>query len=188
MSFLKDIIGNPASAVVGPVLGGLMGRSTRKAKAENEANMRNFQERTLGLAQQGMQEGEKRAQRYTGMDPNQFSGKIQDLLAARENLTRGPSAKADEIRRAGQGTERSMRQAGASDTQQRQAKLETARAAEVQEEGDYERRLMAEQNFIQGLLNYSSGLSYKTGALYANSNPIMPETRNRGIFSALGLV
>lgn len=180
---------NPIAAVTGGVggalLGGISGRANRKARNAAEARENMLNDQRMSLMRQGMEMGRERAQQLTGMDASQVGSDVQDIYATRKENANKPSRAADAIRSQGQNVQRRIASAGGSDAQRRQAMLDTAQRAGIQEDVDSERRLQQQQDLLASMLRTHSSLEPAYGQLQMSTQHIAPERRDPGFVGGL---
>ena len=175
-------------SMVSPFLGGVIGRGKRKGQQEQEAAANRegmLNQQRMSLLEEGMQQGRDRAQELTGMSSQEIGQDAQNIYQQRKDLTAGPSRASAEIRRGGQNTARRQRMAGASDAQQRQTQIDTSRAAGLQADMDYERRLQSQQDLLGSMLRTTSSLEPAYGQLMLSTQYVAPEQRKQGLVGDL---
>lgn len=139
----------------------------------------------VGFLQQALNYGASRAQQLTGQGQGMTGMQVQDILRRRREMVQRPSVAAEEIRRSGQNLARKQRAAGASEAQQRQTELDTARRWGVQADMDYERRLGDLQDTIGNIMRTQGMLEPAYGQLAMSTIQTQPEARDPGLLGGL---
>lgn len=193
MSFFSDL-GRVATGVATGGVSEIIRRGDKKREEElarSQGRDSAISQERKDLLTEGLTAGRDKAAALTGQDEEQTGADIQDIIRRRRENVDKPSRAASEIRARGQQTARRIRQGGGSEAQQRQNEIEVARAAGIQEDVDYERRLEDFQDLMGNVMATQSALEPAYGQLYLASQHVSPEERDQGLlgdlFQGLGL-
>lgn len=160
-------------------------RNNRHAAQDEDAKNQNLTSERMRMMEQGKGEGRELGNRIFGQDQEQTGADVQDIIKRRRELSQTDSKASDAIRSQGQQDRRYAKSKGASDLQQRNTSYQASRAAGLQQDRDYERRLADFQSLVGNIASTQSSLELGGGQLGLASQYIAPPQQDQGLIGGL---
>lgn len=183
MGWLSDAIGVAASPFgAGPLIGvrkaGELGQPAERSDGDITGER-------MRMMQQGMGQGRQLGERIYGQGQEQTGADVQDVIQRRRDRLDKPSKAADAMRSQGQQERRYAKSKGASDLQQKNTSYQASRAAGLQEDMDYQKRLADFQSLVGNIASTQSSLELGGGQLGLASQYIAPPKQDQGLIGGL---